>query len=47
LVFKFKPAGFTADKYRETIKQHEAAGAAAPMARSYNVCYANADAVNK
>ena len=46
LVFKFKPAGFTANKYRETIKQLEAAGADTPKGRSFHVCYGDANGVD-
>ena len=38
-VVKFKPAGFTAAKYKETIKQLNAAGAGSPKDRTYHVCY--------
>jgi len=31
----------------KSVKQVEAAGAAAPMGRSYDVCYGNADGVDK
>ena len=46
LVVKFKPAGFTAAKYHETVKQLEAAGAGAPKGRSYHVCYGDANDVD-
>jgi len=46
LVVKFKPAGFTAAKYHETVKQLEAAGAGAPKGRSYHVCYGDANNVD-
>jgi len=45
-VVKFKPAGFTAAKYQETIKQLSAAGAGSPKGRSYHVCYGNPDSVD-
>lgn len=45
-VVKFKPAGFTAAKYQETIKQLDAAGAGAPKGRSYHVCYGDANSVD-
>jgi hypothetical protein len=45
-VLKFKPAGFTAAKYDETVKQLEAAGAGAPKGRSYHVCYGDPNGVN-
>jgi hypothetical protein len=35
----FKPAGFTAAKYNEVVKQLAAAGAGSPKGRSYHVCY--------
>jgi Antibiotic biosynthesis monooxygenase len=37
LGFYFRPSGFTKDKYEETLKQLEAAGAGAPAGRSYHV----------
>lgn len=46
-VFKIKPAGFTADKYRETLKQLEAEEAAARMGIRYHVGYRNADRIDK
>jgi hypothetical protein len=45
-VLKFKPAGFTAAKYDETVKQLDAAGAGAPKGRSYHVCYGDPNGVN-
>jgi hypothetical protein len=45
-VVKFKPAGFTAARYLETVKQLEAAGAGAPKGRSYHVSYGDANAVD-
>ena len=45
-VVKFKPAGFTAEKYKETIKQLNAAGAGAPKGRSYHVCYGDPNDVD-
>lgn len=38
-VLRFTPAGFTAAKYDEAIKQLEAAGAGSPKGRSYHVCF--------
>jgi len=38
-VLRFTPAGFTADKYNEVIKQLNAAGAGSPKGRSYHVCF--------
>jgi hypothetical protein len=38
-VLRFTPAGFTAAKYNETIKQLNAAGAGSPKGRSYHVCF--------
>lgn len=38
-VVKFKPAGFTAAKYKEVIKQLIAAGAGTPKGRTYHVSY--------
>jgi hypothetical protein len=46
LVVKFKPEGFTAARYLETIKQLEAAGAGTPKGRSYHVCYGDANGVD-
>jgi hypothetical protein len=46
LVVKFKPAGFTATKYLEAVKQLEAAGAGTPKGRSYHVCYGDANNVD-
>ena len=45
-VVKFKPAGFTAAKYQETIKQLNAAGAGAPKGRTYHVCYGDPNGVD-
>jgi hypothetical protein len=45
-VVKFKPGGFTAAKYLETVKQLEAAGAGAPKGRSYHVSYGDANGVD-
>jgi hypothetical protein len=45
-VVKFKPVGFTAAKYKETIKQLEAAGAAKPKGRTYHVCYGDLNGVD-
>jgi hypothetical protein len=45
-VVKFKPVGFTAAKYQETVKQLDAAGAGAPKGRSYHVCYGDPNSVN-
>ena len=44
-IFNFKPAGFTAAKYAETLKQLEAAGAGAPKGRSYHVCFGDPNSV--
>lgn len=38
-VLRFKPSGFTADRYHEVLKQLDAAGQGAPKGRSYHVCY--------
>ena len=38
-VLRFTPAGFTAAKYNEAIKQLTAAGAGSPKGRSYHVCF--------
>ena len=38
-VLRFTPAGFTAAKYNEVIKQLNAAGAGSPKGRSYHVCF--------
>jgi hypothetical protein len=38
-VLRFTPAGFTAAKYNEAIKQLNAAGAGSPKGRSYHVCF--------
>jgi len=46
IVVKFKPVGFTAAKYHETIKQLEAAGAGSPKGRSYHVSYGNENGVD-
>jgi hypothetical protein len=45
-VIKFKPAGFTAAKYQETIKQLIAAGAGAPKGRTYHVSYGDPNGVD-
>jgi hypothetical protein len=45
-VVKFKPAGFTAAKYQETIKQLIAAGAGTPKGRTYHVCYGDPNGVD-
>jgi len=45
-VLNFKPAGFTAAKYDEAIKQLIAAGAGSPKGRSYHVCYGDPNGVN-
>jgi hypothetical protein len=45
-VLKFKPSGFTAAKYDETIKQLSAAGAGSPKGRSYHVCYGDPNGVD-
>ena len=45
-VLKFKPPGFTAAKYDETIKQLGAAGAGSPKGRSYHVCYGDPNGVD-
>jgi hypothetical protein len=45
-VVKFKPAGFTATKYLETVKQLKAAGAGAPKGRSYHVSYGDPNGVD-
>jgi hypothetical protein len=45
-VLKFKPPGFTAPKYGETLKQLSAAGVGAPKGRSYHVCYGDPDSVD-
>ena len=44
-VLTFKPGGFTAAKYADTVKQLEAAGAGAPKGRSYHVCYGDPNSV--
>lgn len=38
-VLTFTPAGFTAAKYDEVIKQLSAAGAGSPKGRSHHTCY--------
>jgi hypothetical protein len=45
-VIKFKPAGFTAAKYHEGVKQLEAAGAGAPKGRIFHVSYGDANGVD-
>ena len=45
-VVKFKPAGFTAAKYQETIKKLIAAGAGSPKGRTYHVCYGDPNSVD-
>ena len=45
-VVKFKPEGFTAAKYQETIKKLEAAGAGAPKGRTFHVSYGDANGVD-
>ena len=45
-VVKFKPAGFTATKYQETIKQLVAAGAGTPKGRTYQLCYGDPNGVD-
>ena len=39
----FRPASMSADKYDETIRRLEAAGAGAPAGRSYHVCFGEGD----
>lgn len=39
VIIHFKHGGFTADKYQETLKQLNAAGAGSPKGRSYHVCH--------
>lgn len=45
-VVNFKPVGFTAAKYQETVKQLDAAGAGAPKGRSHHVCFGDPNSVN-
>jgi hypothetical protein len=45
-VVKFKPVGFSAAKYQETIKQLIAAGAGTPKGRTYHVCYGDPEGVD-
>ena len=45
-VVKFKPAGFTAAKYQETIKQLVAAGAGSPKGRTFHVSYGDPNGVD-
>ena len=45
-VLTFIPPGFTAAKYRETVKKLEAAGAGSPKGRSYHVCYGDPNGVH-
>ena len=45
-VVKVKPAGFTAAKYKEAIKQLIAAGAGTPKGRTYHVCYGDPNGVD-
>ena len=44
-VLNFKPSGFPLAKYKEVVKQLEAAGAGSPKGRSYHVCYGDTDNV--
>jgi len=44
-VLNFKPSGFTAAKYEDTLKQLSAAGAGAPKGRSYHLCYGDPNGV--
>ncbi len=39
LAFYFNPTGFTRDKYDETLKQLDAAGAGAPEGRTLHVAF--------
>ena len=45
-VITFTPAGMTAVKYDECIRQLSAAGAGAPKGRSYHVCFGNPEGVH-
>jgi len=45
-VLTFAPAGFTAAKYEEAIKQLNAAGAGSPKGRSFHVCYGDPNGVH-
>ena len=45
-VLTFTPSGMTADKYDETVKKLDAAGAGAPKGRSYHVCYGDPEGLN-
>ncbi len=38
-LLKFKPSGFTVDKYNEVIKKLDEAGAGKPKGRSYHVSH--------
>jgi len=42
-VLRFTPAGFTAAKCNEVIKQLNTAGAGSPKGRSYHVCFGDPD----
>jgi hypothetical protein len=44
-VLRFKPSGFTLAKYKEALKQLEAAGEGAPKGRSYHVCHGDPNSV--
>ncbi len=44
-ILKFTPSGFTLDKYNETIKKLNDAGAGAPKGRSHHVCYGDPNSV--
>jgi len=46
IVIKFKHEGFTETKYREVIKQLQAAGHGNPKGRSYHVCYGDKNEVD-
>jgi len=45
-VLRFSPAGMSADKYQECIRQLESAGAGMPKGRHYHVAYQGPDGVN-
>jgi hypothetical protein len=43
IVLRFSTTGFSADKYAETLKRLEQAGAGSPPGRLYHVCFGDKD----
>ena len=45
VVLRFAPAGMTLEKYNETVRRLEAAGAGSPQGRLYHVCFGDTNSV--